>query len=89
MVTSKELADPSAAVYTDYTSVDVGRTIAQNSNWTLVRAFPDPDTGFYGAVYRNAQGEMVAAIRGMELLLQDVGTVAQVKLGLCGYVRHS
>lgn len=82
MVSNKDLADLSAAVYTNYTFADLNRPIANNTSWTLANFISDSGTGFYGAVYQNPQGQTVAAIRGMELLTQDAGTVAQLQFGI-------
>lgn len=58
MVTTKDYADLSGDVYNGS---------GAPPGWTRVGVFTDVTRGFYGAVYQNADGELVAAIRGTEL----------------------
>ncbi|UVT17201.1 MAG: WD40 repeat domain-containing protein [Nitrospira sp.] len=62
-------------------SNDVYNPSGAPTGWTRINEFPG-NGGFYGAVYQNADGELFAAMRGMEKSLLDVGVIAQVKLGL-------
>jgi Ca2+-binding RTX toxin-like protein len=72
MATTGDLANLSNDVY--YLS-------GAPTGWTRLSGFTG-DGGFFGAVYRNTNGETFAVMRGMELSLLDAGAVGQVKIGI-------
>lgn len=63
-------------------ATDVYNDSGAPAGWIRLENRPDPNTGFFGAVYQNAAGDIVAAIRGMNPFSpNDVQAVEQVKLG--------
>lgn len=62
-------------------SDDVCRDSGAPPGWTRIDSFSRP-TGFWGSVYRNANGELFAVMRGMELSLLDVDAVNDIRRGI-------